>query len=140
MIADRDMTEKQLDHVLFARKDGLAAQTGWDLSYHVLRAKGSQAGFPDRVLVRDRVLYIETKSQAGKPTEEQVKWLTGLARAGSEVYLVRPSDMEEISRVFARRWSWKPWTLTYHRRDDPNETWQPDCLWLPSGYRKDEAR
>lgn len=99
------MLEKDWDAQLFNSEKGVATQLGWRLVYHTLRSKGSRSGFPDRVLVRDRVIFAELKREKTAPTEEQIRWLDGLARAGSEVYLWRPSDLEEIGRILGKRWT-----------------------------------
>jgi hypothetical protein len=51
------------------------------------------------VLVRDRVLVVELKSERGKPTAEQRRWLDALEAAGAEHYLWRPSSWPEVERV-----------------------------------------
>lgn len=116
-----DLTEKEWDAQLFNPKTGLATALGWDLVYHTLRSKGSQPGFPDRVLVRDRVIFTELKTETGKPTDRQQAWLTGLAKAGAEAYLWRPSDLGDVGAVLASR----------HRI-------QVGSAWLPAGCRADQ--
>lgn len=61
------------------------------------------AGFPDLVLVRDRVVYAELKRQNGRATPAQRSWLAALEQAGQETYLWRPDNMDEIVRVLAGR-------------------------------------
>ncbi len=54
---------------------------------------GSQAaGFPDLVLVRDRLVMVELKADRGRTTSEQQDWLAALSNAGVESYVWRPSD------------------------------------------------
>lgn len=131
-----ELAEKEWDAQLFNSKKGLAVTLGWKLVYHTLRSKGSRSGFPDRVLVRDRPLFVELKREDGKPTDAQIEWLTGLARAGAETYLWRPSDLEEIAAVLGRRWRWEGDRLRWAVGDDA--TFMPRSLWLPAGYRNDE--
>ncbi len=58
------------------------------------------AGFPDLVLVRgDRLLFVELKSEAGKLATAQVDWIAALDRAGCEVFVWRPSDLEYLANV-----------------------------------------
>lgn len=88
----KNMTEDQLQDSVLA----LADRTGW-LAYHTHDSRRSRPGFPDLVLVdlrpgRARVLYRELKSQKGKPTPEQRRWLAALAAAGADVGIWRPSD------------------------------------------------
>lgn len=69
-----------------------AAETfGW-LPYHTRNSKGSQAGFPDLVLVRERVIFIELKSHTGILTREQRYWADCLRHAKAEYYEWRPAD------------------------------------------------
>lgn len=49
-------------------------------------------GFPDLVLVRERIIYAEIKLERGRLSPEQVAWLEDLRAAGQEVYVWRPSD------------------------------------------------
>lgn len=49
-------------------------------------------GFPDLVLARDRVIYAELKTAAGRLTPEQQQWRHALLEAGEEVYLWQPDD------------------------------------------------
>lgn len=57
------------------------------------------AGFPDLVLVRERVIWAELKSENGKQTNEQVDWYTWLQDADQEVYVWRPSDWPNIEAL-----------------------------------------
>lgn len=50
------------------------------------------AGFPDLVLVRDRVVYAELKAERGRLGPAQRVWLDILEAAGAEVYLWGPVD------------------------------------------------
>lgn len=59
-------------------------------------------GFPDLVLVRDRVIYAELKSDSGRLSSEQEAWLEDLAAAGAETYVWRPSDRTAVEA--ALRW------------------------------------
>ncbi len=68
------------------------------LCYHTRDSRRSTHGFPDIVLVRERVVYVEVKSSLknkdGKLSDEQVYWLTALQDAGQEVYAVWPRDYD----------------------------------------------
>jgi hypothetical protein len=98
-----DILEKEWDYTLFNGQKGLAPMLGWRLCYHTLRSKGSQSGFPDRVLVRERIIFVELKREKTGPTPNQVEWLDGLAKAGAEVYLWRPGDLDEIGEILSMR-------------------------------------
>ena len=92
-------TEKQWQSEVMA----LAKDLGW-LVYHTLRSNGSEPGFPDLVLVRgERVLFIEVKTMKGKLSPAQSFWLAALSHTTVEVYLWRPSDIQEVAEVLRRR-------------------------------------
>jgi hypothetical protein len=56
-------------------------------------------GWPDLVLVRDRVIYAELKSKTGRLSADQVEWVRRLERAGQECYVWRPGDFAEVERI-----------------------------------------
>jgi hypothetical protein len=88
-------TEKQWQAEVMA----LAKDLGW-LVYHTLRSQGSAPGFPDLVMVRgERVLFIELKTVKGKLSSAQSFWLGALSHTTVEVYLWRPSDIQEAGEV-----------------------------------------
>lgn len=65
------------------------------LVYHTHDSRHSAAGFPDLVLIRaPAVLFIELKSQAGKLTAEQARWLEELNDSGLTAVVWRPSDLD----------------------------------------------
>jgi hypothetical protein len=78
---------------------------------HVQRKDGSHAwmtpvaadgkGFPDLVLVRDRVVYAELKRRGGVASAEQHHWADALKAAGQEVHQWDPGDWEEIVAVLS---------------------------------------
>ena len=63
-----------------------------------MQGKGSK-GWPDLVLVRDRVVFAELKTNTGRLTKEQKEWDAALQIAGAEVYIWRPKQWAEIERV-----------------------------------------
>lgn len=76
----------------------LAWARGW-LAYHTRLSIGSNAGFPDLVLVRgERVLWRELKSARGTLTDDQIEWLERLHAAGQDAKLWRPGDWDEIEQ------------------------------------------
>jgi VRR-NUC domain-containing protein len=69
------------------------------LRYHTWLSRHSPAGFPDEVLVRgDRLVFAELKSEKGKLSDEQERWLEALRGVpGVEVYVWRPADVDAIA-------------------------------------------
>lgn len=60
-------------------------------------------GWPDLVLVRERVVYAELKSATGRVSAAQVLVLGQLREAGCEAYVWTPDDFPEAHAVLARR-------------------------------------
>ena len=62
-------------------------------------------GWPDLILVRDRMVVVEVKAKAGRLSAEQGQWLEVLTRAGIENYVFRPADWVsgEVEAVLRRR-------------------------------------
>jgi hypothetical protein len=86
--------EKDFDRELVKYAEGL----GWH-SWHCYNARKSAAGWPDRVFVRERIIFAELKSETGMVEPEQEVWLQRLRDAGGEVYVWKPSDWPEIERI-----------------------------------------
>lgn len=61
------------------------------------------AGWPDLILVRDRIVAVELKRQNGKVADAQQEWLDALTAAGAETHVWRPSDLEQVAEVLRRR-------------------------------------
>ncbi len=127
-----DILEDAWDAQLFRGDKALANMLGWT-TYHVLRSKGSRAGYPDRTCVRERILFAELKREKTKPTPDQVAWLDRLAAAGGEVYLWRPSDLEEIGKILSARWTFRDGVL----RNRVAPPLIPASLWIPGQGRAD---
>lgn len=100
-----ELTEKQFEQQLIGSKSrpGIARVLGWK-AYHTLRSKGSEPGYPDWTLVRDRVVFIECKTETGRVSQAQREWFTALIAADAEVYLVRPRHPEAIATVLRHRY------------------------------------
>lgn len=60
---------------------------------------GDGAGFPDLVLVRERLVVAELKSISGRLTGEQDAWLVAFRLANIESYMWRPTDWPHIEKV-----------------------------------------
>lgn len=77
---------------------------GW-AAYHTHDSRHSAAGWPDLVLVRERLLMAELKREKGQLSARQVYWIELLRGAGVELYVWRPSCWisGEIEEVLTRR-------------------------------------
>lgn len=92
----------------------VARLRGWTLVYHpadnVPRETKSgkrylqdvKPGFPDLVLVRERIVYAELKTMTGRLSKAQQKWRDGILAAGGDWHLWRPSDIVDIANVHLR--------------------------------------
>ena len=90
------VTEKQLE----GQVRDLARLFGWEY-YHPWLSIHSPRGWPDVSLCRPpRLVFLELKTEKGKVSEHQQKWLDLLGRCpGVETYLLRPDDVEKIAEV-----------------------------------------
>ena len=69
---------------------------GW-MCYHTYDSRRSEPGFPDLVLVRDKVvMFRELKTDKGRLTTAQKNWGDKLTEAGSDYAVWRPKDIDEI--------------------------------------------
>ena len=78
----------------------LAETLGWRV-YHTFDSRRSAEGFPDLVLVRDRVVFAELKREGERPRPNQTDWLNTLAAAGAETYVWTLADWDEIVSVLS---------------------------------------
>lgn len=75
----------------------LAKVYGW-MVFHQLDSRGTEAGWPDLVLIRPpECLFVELKSERGRVRPEQSLVLESLAACGLEVYVWRPAGWPEIA-------------------------------------------
>ncbi len=100
-----DVTEKEWQQQV---KD-MASLMGFKRAYHTFDSRRSSSGFPDLVLVRDRIVYVELKRETGKLSPAQTEWLVALVKARGEVYVARPHDFDALAEVL--RWR-PPRTIT----------------------------
>lgn len=140
-VALADVLEGDWDRQLFRGPQALAVRLGWT-TYHTLRSKGSRSGYPDRTCVRDRIIFAELKREKTQPTDDQRVWLDKLAAAGGEVYLWRPSDLDEIGLILASRAThiFEGDGATSHPIGLTRTTgdwWTPRSLWFPGIGRAD---
>lgn len=58
-------------------------------------------GFPDLVLAHKErgVIFVELKSTIGRISDEQQLWIDTLKRAGAEVYVWRPVNIQEARTI-----------------------------------------
>ena len=56
---------------------------------------GDAKGFPDLVLCRDRVLFVELKSDRGRLSPDQQDWLHALGEAGAGRHVWYPRDWSD---------------------------------------------
>lgn len=91
---------------------GLARLHGWKVAHFrpALTAKGwrtpmqGDRGFPDLVLAKGgRVIFAELKAKGKYPTHEQTDWINELRGENVEVYVWRPTDMDQVQMTLTRR-------------------------------------
>ena len=61
------------------------------------------AGFPDLILVRDRVIAAELKAERGPVAPRQREWLAAFQAAGVEAYIWRPSGAGVVLEILKRK-------------------------------------
>ncbi len=88
------MTEKELQTAVI----DACKLFGW-AHYHTFNSRRSVAGFPDLVLVRDRIIFVELKSENGRLTLEQQAWGDAIRDAGGNWLLIRPSDLDNLIEI-----------------------------------------
>jgi len=76
----------------------IAEAAGWHWQ-HTHDSRRSKPGFPDLVLWRERVIFVELKAQTGRVSVDQVRVLSELRRAGAEVYVWKPTDLAEAEEI-----------------------------------------
>lgn len=74
-----------------------AARLTGHLVYHTLHSIGSEPGFPDLVICKPGNLYVwEVKTERGRLTPAQARWLDAFAANGIDAGVKRPHDIDEI--------------------------------------------
>lgn len=74
---------------------------GWRVCYWPY-SLGADPGFPDLVLVRERVVFVELKGSAGKLSQAQADWIQALKAAGAEVHTWWPDDLELAAKILQK--------------------------------------
>lgn len=102
------MTEREFQNTVI----DMARLLGWKVA-HFRPAQTSQGwrtpveadakGFPDLVLVRERIVYLELKSATGKVTPEQADWIAAINAADGTALVVRPTDIDKIEHALKKR-------------------------------------
>ena len=80
----------------------VAKMLGW-LCYHTFDSRRSASGFPDLVLVRERILYRELKVGKNKLSQSQELWRDSIMDAGGDWAEWRETDMDDIVADLSRR-------------------------------------
>lgn len=108
-----------------------------------VQLEGQPLRLPDRTACRDRIIFVELKRELTgrksedakrQPSDAQIAWLDRLASADGEVYLWRPSDLDEIARVLSTRWQFVNGRLG---SADAGGVWTPGSIWIPGRGRAD---
>lgn len=91
------MTESELQDAVIE----LAHLFGWSVA-HFRAARTAHgwrtpvaadgAGWPDLVLVRERIAFAELKSARGTMSTAQIAWLERLTKAGAETHVWTPTE------------------------------------------------
>lgn len=79
-------------------RPGLDRRGNWQTA-----VAGDGAGFPDLVLVRERVLFVELKTDTGRLTPDQEAWRQAAQAAGATHHVWRPRDWPAIESTLQRR-------------------------------------
>lgn len=65
--------------------------------YHNPDSRRSNAGFPDLVILGDHhLIFAELKTDRGKVTVEQARWMIRMERAGEVAFVWRPAQWPTI--------------------------------------------
>ena len=94
----KHMSEKQFQANVVA----LAKTFNW-LVYHTHDSRRSEPGFPDLVLVRERVLFRELKTESGSLTKAQEVWGSKLREAGADYAIWRPRHLSQIAKELSSK-------------------------------------
>lgn len=83
----------------------LARFAGYELIYHTWDSRNSPAGYPDLMLLKDRILIVaELKIPPDNLSPEQYFWLLEFSDVpGVDVYVWWPEDWAEIKQVIYDR-------------------------------------
>lgn len=80
----------------------LAKSEGWRV-YHTHDSRRSDSGFPDLVMLRERLIVAELKMPEGRLTAAQANWLDSFRSVGVPAYEWRPEQWPEIVNILRSR-------------------------------------
>jgi hypothetical protein len=87
---------RQTEKAFMSAVKQAAEQLGW-LVVHFPRMQGNPAGFPDLLMFRGgQTILAELKTERGKLSDFQTRWLLDLDAHGIRCFMWRPSDWDEI--------------------------------------------
>lgn len=93
--------ETAFQRTIISGPDSVCAHAGW-WAHHEHRSQYGTSGWPDLVLVRERMVVAELKVR-GNPLSKAQRHVIGLLhQAGVEVWVWRPGDMDVLCAVLAR--------------------------------------
>lgn len=78
----------------------LMKRNGWKYHHQTISRK-SAAGWFDLVACRERIIFVELKTETGALEAEQANWRDRIIAAGGEWHCFRPSDWPKIVEVLA---------------------------------------
>ncbi len=76
----------------------LARLRGWWV-WHDHDSRRNLAGLPDLLLVRDRQVWAELKTDRGRLRPEQDATIRRLLAAGAEVHIWKPADWDAVQEL-----------------------------------------
>jgi hypothetical protein len=94
------------EHAWQSEVEELLRRGGWE--YIHLRDSRRQCaiGWPDLFAVKgDKAIAIELKTQRGRVTPEQARWLALLRDAGIPTYVWRPTQIDEVRHSLLGDWT-----------------------------------
>lgn len=90
----------------------LAHRLGWRVAHFrpamnkrgqwMTAVQADGAGFPDLVLARDRIVFVELKAPGKQLSNAQVEWAEAIHKASGEFYCFKPADWDEIEQTLGR--------------------------------------
>lgn len=70
------------------------------LHYHTYDSRGSEPGYPDwHIVGPGGSIFRELKTERGRLTDDQEKWLDALRSSGHDADVWRPSDLLVTGRI-----------------------------------------